>query len=43
MPDNWEKSQGLNFNDPGDSSVYKLSNSYTNIEVYFNSLVEPAR
>lgn len=39
MPDEWEKKNGLNPNDAGDASTYKLSKSYTNIEVYANSLV----
>jgi len=38
MPDEWEKKNGLNSNDAGDASVYKLSRIYTNIEMYINSL-----
>ena len=39
MPDDWEKKRGL---DPSkdDSAGYALSDSYTNLEVYMNSLVE---
>ncbi len=39
MPDEWEKANGL---DPeqDDSAGYDLSSSYTNLEVYMNSLVE---
>lgn len=40
MPDNWERKHGLNPNDPGDASSYKLSKNYTNIEVYLNSLIK---
>lgn len=39
MPDYWEKLYGLNQHDVSDSSDYKLSREYTNIEVYINSLV----
>lgn len=39
MPDDWEKKEGLNPDDAGDASGYKLSKTYTNIEVYINSLV----
>lgn len=39
MPDFWEKLKGLNSNDPADGSLYQLSPSYTNLEVYMNSLV----
>ena len=38
MPDDWEKKNGLNPNDPNDASLYKLSREYTNVEVYINSL-----
>jgi len=40
MPDEWEKANGLNTNDAADASGYKLNKSYTNIEVYINSLVK---
>ena len=38
MPDDWEKKNGLNPDDAGDASGYKLSKTYTNIEVYINSI-----
>lgn len=38
MPDNWEKKNGLNPSDPADSSLFKLSKTYTNVEVYINSI-----
>jgi pectate lyase len=40
MPDEWEKKNGLNTVDATDAVNYKLSKSYTNIEVYLNSLVK---
>jgi hypothetical protein len=40
MPDDWEKSKGLNPNDASDAAKYNLDPSYTNLEVYMNSLVE---
>lgn len=40
MPDDWEKENGLNVTDANDATGYKLSKSYTNIEVYINSLVK---
>lgn len=40
MPDDWEKKNGLNAGDAGDSSKFVLSKTYTNIEVYLNSLVK---
>lgn len=43
MPDEWEKDNGLDPNDPNDASettVDKEKGWYTNIEVYANSLVE---
>ena len=43
MPDEWEKANGLDPNDPNDASkttVDKEKGWYTNIEVYANSLVE---
>lgn len=39
MPDEWEKKNGLNPNDPSDASKY-ADNGYTNIENYLNSLVD---
>lgn len=40
MPDEWERSNGLDANDRSDGGVYKLSKTYTNVEVYLNSLVK---
>lgn len=40
MPDNWEKQNNLNPSDPADASKNKLHPHYTNIEIYFNSLVK---
>ncbi|HEX7902373.1 MAG TPA: pectate lyase [Chitinophagaceae bacterium] len=40
MPDEWEKKNGLNPGDAGDAATFKISNRYTNIEVYINSLVK---
>lgn len=40
MPDEWEKSKGLNPEDGTDGVKYNLSPDYTNLEVYLNSLVE---
>ena len=43
MPDEWEKANGLDPNDPDDASkttVDKEKGWYTNIEVYANSLVQ---
>lgn len=40
IPDEWEKAHGLNPNDPSDGNKYNLSPSYTNLEVYLNSLVK---
>ncbi len=39
MPDDWETAYGLNPNDASDGNKYTLSESYTNVEVYLNSLV----
>ena len=39
MPDEWETRNGLNPEDKKDSAQYKLSQQYTNLEVYINSLV----
>jgi hypothetical protein len=38
IPDDWEKKNGLNPNDASDASTYKLRKTYTNIEVYINSI-----
>ena len=40
MPDDWEVKNGLNPNDAGDASAYKLDRNFTNIEVYLNSIVK---
>lgn len=42
IPDEWEKTNGLNPNDASDALAYSLDKKgyYTNIEVYANSLVE---
>ncbi len=40
MADDWEKKNGLNPADASDASQFKLSKSYTNIEVYLNSLLK---
>jgi len=40
MPDEWEKSYGLNPLDSSDYNLYTLDKNYTNIEVYINSLVK---
>jgi hypothetical protein len=40
MPDEWERKNGLDPNNPADAPSYKLDRNYTNIEVYLNSLVK---
>ena len=40
MPDDWERAHGLNPSDATDGATYRLSPSYTNLEVYLNGLVE---
>ena len=40
MPDKWEAANKLNLADPNDRNLYTLSKTYTNLEVYLNSLVE---
>jgi hypothetical protein len=40
MPDEWETKNGLNPTDASDAASLKLDKSYTNIEVYINSLVK---
>ncbi|GEO10149.1 pectate lyase family protein [Segetibacter aerophilus] len=42
IPDEWEKRNALNPNDPTDATISKLHKHYTNIEVYLNSLVPKA-
>jgi len=39
MPDEWEKKNGLNASDATDAIKVKQGQSYTNIELYINSLV----
>lgn len=39
MPDDWETKNGLNPNNSQDHKEFKLHKSYTNIEVYLNSLL----
>ncbi len=39
MPDSWESANGLDSDDDSDGADYDLSNYYTNVEVYLNSLV----
>jgi hypothetical protein len=39
MPDSWEKTNRLNPNDPSDAATSTLHPSYSNIEMYINSLV----
>lgn len=40
MPDHWEKDHGLDASDSSDAAEYRLSENYTNIEVYLNNLVK---
>jgi hypothetical protein len=40
MPDEWERSNGLNPNDYSDAANLKLHPYFTNIEVYLNSLLK---
>lgn len=39
MPDTWEDTNGLNKNSASDGASTSLDGSYTNVEVYLNSLV----
>lgn len=39
MPDAWELRMGLDPHNPKDGNLYNLSQNYTNIEVYLNSIV----
>ncbi|MFD2033739.1 pectate lyase [Belliella marina] len=39
MPDLWEVENGLDPNDPSNANSYDLDSKYTNLEVYFNGLV----
>jgi pectate lyase len=38
MPDDWETARGLNPNDPGDASLDRDGDGYTNIEEYINGV-----
>ena len=40
MPNHWENKNGLNSANPDDASLLSLSDHYTNLEVYLNSLVQ---
>lgn len=40
IPDQWEKLKGLNSNNKEDATQFTLHRTYTNIEVYLNSLLE---
>jgi hypothetical protein len=40
MPDEWERKYGLDANNANDSNVIKLHPTFTNLEVYLNSLVK---
>ena len=40
MPDDWETARGLNKNDPSDAAAFRLSDVFTNVEVYINGLTE---
>ncbi len=39
MPDDWEISNGLSYDNPGDAQLITVDGNYPNIEVYINSLV----
>ncbi|GAB3015867.1 pectate lyase [Niabella terrae] len=39
MPDDWEKTRGLDPHSDKDVTLYTLDRNYTNIEIYINSLV----
>jgi pectate lyase len=41
MPDKWETKNGLNPEDATDGAIFKLSDRYTNLEIYLNELVQP--
>jgi pectate lyase len=40
IPDEWEEANGLDSNNPDDAADHSISDDYSNIEVWFNSLVE---
>ncbi|HNF03730.1 MAG TPA: pectate lyase, partial [Ferruginibacter sp.] len=39
MPDEWERKNKLNPQDPNDASAFSLHRYFTNLEVYINDLV----
>jgi hypothetical protein len=41
MSDDWERSHGLNSNDPADRNADRNRDGYTNLEEYLNSLCVP--
>jgi pectate lyase len=41
MPDDWERSHGLNPNDPNDRNADRDGDGFTNLEEYLNSLCPP--
>ena len=41
ISDEWENKHGLNKNSASDGVLYTLNNSYTNLEMYLNSLIKP--
>lgn len=40
MPDDWEKSHGLDPGNTEDASTYSVSRRFTNIEMYINSIIK---
>jgi hypothetical protein len=40
MPDEWEKSHGLNPADPSDGNKDSVGDGYTNLERYLNSIAQ---
>jgi hypothetical protein len=40
IPDQWEIQNKLNPNEPGDAAMQTINTSYSNIEIYLNSLVD---
>lgn len=40
MPDDWEEKHQLNAGDKSDGAKYTLSETYTNLEIYLNELVD---
>lgn len=41
ISDEWENKHGLNKNSASDGGLYTLNSTYTNLEMYLNSLVKP--